>query len=311
MTIPPGADKMLSFLNDWNALLASKHIPSPETLYHYTDIDGLKGILSTQKLWATNAVFLNDRTELLHSLSMLKRVIEDVDFSKGEAGKPNENADIVMQRIVGNFYLFVHAYLVCFCTNEDLLSQWRGYGRGGGYALGFKSAELDKLARGRIELIRVIYDEDEQRKQLCELCRRWREAFVGIPPESAGPAPWRAGELVFAECFSRIAIGFKSSGFREEDEWRLVYRQSQIIRDDHSGGKSNFRTRDGMLLPFVEIEGVHEDDNPTERLPIVSVNIGPAKYQVNSRFAVELYLKFLDIPLESIAIGLSPTPLRL
>ena len=30
-----------------------------------TDVEGLKGILSTMQLWATNAVFLNDRTEHL------------------------------------------------------------------------------------------------------------------------------------------------------------------------------------------------------------------------------------------------------
>ena len=30
-----------------------------------------------------------------------------------------------------NFYAF------CFCKHPDLLSQWRGYSAGGGYAIGF------------------------------------------------------------------------------------------------------------------------------------------------------------------------------
>jgi len=242
---------------------------------------------------------------------MLRRVIDDVEFSKGEAGEANEQADKVMHRVIENFYRFVHAYLVCFCTNDDLLSQWRGYGLGGGYAIGFDSAEISKLVHGRIELIPVLYDENKQRRQLCDICRRWREAFIDIPPESEGPAPWRVGELVFAESFSRIAIGFKNSGFREEDEWRLVYRQSQIIQDDDSRTHLEFRTRDGMLLPYMEIEGVPSGDESPDRLPIVSVNIGPAKYQANAGFAIESFLKYLSIPFESITIKHSPTPLRL
>ena len=164
--------------------------------------------------------------------------------------------------------------------------------------------------RGRIELVPVVYDEDLQRQQLCDLTRRWREAFFDVPPESEGPAPWRAGELVFAESFSRIAINFKNPGFREEDEWRLVYRQSQIIPDDDSKISLDFRTRDGMLLPYAKI-GVASEEGKTENLPVSSINVGPARYQTNAGFAIESYLKHLAIPAGSIAITHSPTPLRL
>lgn len=34
------------------------------------------------------------------------------------------------------------AYAVCFCDNGDPLSQWRGYGVDGGYALGFDRERL-------------------------------------------------------------------------------------------------------------------------------------------------------------------------
>ena len=33
-------------------------------LYHYTNLDGLKGILSTKSLWATHFANLNDSTEV-------------------------------------------------------------------------------------------------------------------------------------------------------------------------------------------------------------------------------------------------------
>lgn len=48
---PPGADRMLSFLNDWNDTLDSKFASPLETLYHYTDVHRLKGILSFLSLF--------------------------------------------------------------------------------------------------------------------------------------------------------------------------------------------------------------------------------------------------------------------
>src|SRR5579859_4516351 len=36
----------------------------PPVLYHYTNSTGLKGILGTSSLWATDADFLNDAQEL-------------------------------------------------------------------------------------------------------------------------------------------------------------------------------------------------------------------------------------------------------
>ena len=37
-------------------------------LYHYTNLDGLKGILSTKSLWATHFANLNDSTEVILNL---------------------------------------------------------------------------------------------------------------------------------------------------------------------------------------------------------------------------------------------------
>lgn len=37
-----------------------------------------------------------------------------------------------------------NSYAFCFCKQPDLLSQWRGYSAGGGYAIGF---DIDPLGR--------------------------------------------------------------------------------------------------------------------------------------------------------------------
>ena len=43
----------------------------PDILYHYTDQDGLLGIVSTGKMRATNIEYLNDQREYRHALALM------------------------------------------------------------------------------------------------------------------------------------------------------------------------------------------------------------------------------------------------
>jgi len=67
---------------------------------------------------------------------------------------------------------FRHVYVACFCDEKDELNQWREYGSGSGYALGFSFRECQPrdLNAGKnklnIRLDEVIYRPDEQIKTL-------------------------------------------------------------------------------------------------------------------------------------------------
>lgn len=43
-----------------------------ELLYHYTTISGLKGIVESQSLWASDVRYMNDSAELQYIISLLK-----------------------------------------------------------------------------------------------------------------------------------------------------------------------------------------------------------------------------------------------
>ena len=45
-------------------------------IYHYTDINALKSILTTQKLWMTSHRFLNDTQEFEEGFGLLKKSID-------------------------------------------------------------------------------------------------------------------------------------------------------------------------------------------------------------------------------------------
>ena len=54
--------------------------PANTTLYHYTGIGALLGMVETRKIWASHAYYLSDSSEILHACDVLMRVLsEDVD----------------------------------------------------------------------------------------------------------------------------------------------------------------------------------------------------------------------------------------
>lgn len=46
-------------------------------VYHYTSPTGLKNILNTKELWASDFLFLNDESEILYLYEILKSVIKN------------------------------------------------------------------------------------------------------------------------------------------------------------------------------------------------------------------------------------------
>jgi hypothetical protein len=54
------------------------------------------------------------------------------------------------------FYRVMQIFVVSFCPDGDLLSQWRGYGQSGGYAIGFDANILKGLTTKDITLAPVV-----------------------------------------------------------------------------------------------------------------------------------------------------------
>jgi len=114
----------------------------PLVLHHYTGVEGLQGILVSNKLFATAAYYLNDSSEVEYGT----RLVFDVLEKWREANERNHGFAANVLRI---FYAILHhpesrevrsetIFVACFCYRENLLSQWRAYGQKGGYSLGFK-----------------------------------------------------------------------------------------------------------------------------------------------------------------------------
>ncbi|WP_329338545.1 DUF2971 domain-containing protein [Streptomyces sp. NBC_01352] len=132
----------------------------------------------------------------------------------------------------------LHVYVSCFCENGDLLSQWRGYGGVGGYAIGFRSDVLEKRAKGFPVAVfeNVRYGFDESLTSASELF----------------PEYLKSGMTLMADYLRPLTL-IKNDAFREEREWRVMVARDCIDE------LTKFRVGPVGVTPFVSVDFSPED----------------------------------------------------
>ena len=132
-------------------------------LYHYTTAIGLQGIIQDRAIWASDYRFTNDAKEFLHGLEIFQEVLK----SYRPTPRMSEIVDIIRDY---KPRLDFCVLLASFCIDPDLLSQWRGYNGGAGYALGIDGDWLEQNAQKQgFHLVPVSYVPEEKRVALQKL----------------------------------------------------------------------------------------------------------------------------------------------
>jgi hypothetical protein len=258
-------------------------------LYHYTTAAGIIGIVQSQTLWATDAEFFNDARELqfgrqqVHD-ALLKRADElsprdsDAERSSAEEGDAfwrNDSRATVMRSAAGHLFpggpygrqQYHFVYVACFCEEGDLLSQWRGYGAPGGYAVGFRASQLRLVRPAEIgtrnresgltdetaALVQVQYGGEAVDKAVTKVLR-------DVAPQPVGFPGVRGYDRTQSVVLPTLA-GIKDNAFSEEQEWRLV-----LVTDQHS---PSFRTGPLGVTPCISLR------YPREAIAEVVVGPGP------------------------------------
>jgi hypothetical protein len=246
----------------------------PDILYHYTDQDGLLGIIKNREIWASHHQCLNDTQEFLHAKSLIGKVIDE-----RKSGVDCETLNLLdemkstLEGVRGNEE--VNLFVASFSENGDSLSQWRAYGgQAAGFALGFNGPEIKRILPQKFNLVRCIYEAAKQQ----EVAEALVSEVIGKihPNELVGAANRRMEiELFPRTTLHRFALIFKDQKFKDEKEWRIVSRHPlmeglpsdsdrDVLRFDCRAGKS-------MLIPYWKIR-LHE---PHKMLPLQDVFVGP------------------------------------
>jgi hypothetical protein len=171
------------------------------TIFHYTTVSGLTGIITHRELWASDCRFLNDGTELSYALNIFHTQVKKLKLPSLDGGG---------YRLAGPSLEQFCMFITCFCEDGDLLSQWRGYGTDQGYALGFDIAQLQSCDFG--EVVPIEYGIANPKEYFAQEL----EAAT-LPTAHPGVAEWHASQWLLPRLLS-----VKHPGFAEEREWRIL-----------------------------------------------------------------------------------------
>jgi hypothetical protein len=259
-----------------------------ELLYHYTTINGLRGIIKSHCLWASDVRYMNDSAELQYIVRLLRQRA-DV-YQRGRAFL-DLFVDWIANRITNGHMIFAAS----FRANGNLLSQWRGYSQiGKGVSIGIKGKTLLTLAtQSNFQLGRCIYEEDRQ----IALIDRVLDSLLNMINDYRDIDAESGYENFFSVIEAdmlRIAALLKHPSFAEEDEWRIV----SAVVTDYLSSPVNFREGTSMLIPYYEFPLLCGD----KKIPIDHLYIGPTPNSSLSLNSMRLYLRNHGIePIQGIS----------
>lgn len=277
---------------------------APAQIFHYTTSRGLRGILTSHQLWATDIAYMNDATEMAYGLALIAKHVARANTGATEVEREFlRRSDVSESQVIrrGDF-------VTCFCGDGDLLSQWRSYGAAGsGYSVGFNTRAF--VEHNQPILRRVIYDTVTQERLLQTTISRSLALFRAVSagrstPELDADRTLPAFASFLASRLKEFACTFKHQGFTEEKEWRLIFR---AFRSHDYVSALRFR-EDDLSTPYIPISFRNAGPNPPPLLPILEVSHGPSVHTGLAKKSLLLLLEKSGY--DHVEVSGSTTPLR-
>ncbi len=288
-------------LDRWLDLLEDEpsRVPDAPILHHYTDAFGVHGIVTSNCLWATAAQFSNDLSEIEYAASIAMEIIEELwGHKKNLSSWQQLLAEHVRQLLATPLHTFGQPFIVSFCEDGDLLSQWRAYGRMSGFSLAFsplcRHQQVHLVCRKGFRTVvrRVVCDPDKQRARLRFILGNLIKLVNGFSfatTSQEGASAHLELSLLLVLEMTDWACAVKHEAFSEEHEWRIITypRGATLVgtRPEKYEGVS-VRPTSKLLLPYMILEA------PTgKRLPLVEIRCGPSQLQEQSGRALNILLR--------------------
>jgi hypothetical protein len=273
-------------INDYSAW-ADRYMRSVERrhaiqkpLYHYTDANGLKGIIENQEIWFTDFRYLNDPSELVHGMALAHGLITKVaekswikHFYEMLAGMFS----------IDNFSDHIKFFIASFSRDRDEIGQWRAYADNGrGFALGLSPSlfapdeALDKDPLMNLVVGPVVYDNAATRRRQALPMKKAHDILA--KSELYASRYLNNGKILrqFLDNLARYVIASpliwnclvcKHPAYKAEKEVRLII----LGLAKRFKGQVPVRVRKGEVVPYIPRRlPLHTSGN------IVEVVVGPA-----------------------------------
>jgi hypothetical protein len=290
----------------------------PKHLYHYTGAGGLYGILTSKVVWATHIAYLNDMREAFYGAEQAVKHIDTIwktmtdekdKFSNCEALKAAFGDLRTVSELVEPF---VHGrtgmYVTCLSREGDLLSQWRGYGGDGGYAIKFDAKQLKKSLKrvpGRpkgskqsfdVRIWEIEYDNERFHQDVIKVIEPMAQDLQNPDlPKTPG-----AADSIVKNAKAKIlalSLYLKDPAFREEREYRINTRVQTGPVNDAADACHYYPGKLGL------VPRIHLSFAPSS---IKEIIVGPGDFGPSRKASVEHFVsthpQYAGVKVESSSI---------
>jgi hypothetical protein len=281
------------------------------SLWHYTDAQGVIGILLSSTLRAAPLFAMNDSAEYVHGRRVLDEVLEDVKVSRFINPRQKEYIFEVV-KVADEMFTSSGLFALCASATADSLAQWRAYGGVTPHAVlidptqGLAVVSPDPMTHTTESAShvwrKILYTKDEQRDLLLDVL-----GFLAyMCPAHEFPQPMDLEELRSMAAMLVQALSFcKEASFSVENEVRMVLA---------APGSRSIRFRAGRtgVMPYLELTSASTLGERTTvratRLPVSHVGVGPFGSRDESASGVRMLLD--SIGASSVGILVSSSTQR-
>jgi len=221
---------------------------SEKWFFHYTNAQGLQGILTDKAFWGTDANYLNDYKEIQLGIDYARYWFDkNKEQITSKYGKKTSNSlDINMNPQPGQ-QSGQRMFVCSFSTEKDSLSQWRAYCSGSGYAIGIHEEYLKQKANQLgLTLQECIYDHDFENNPVASYLdgRHTSNYFENLDQDQ---------NKLSRICIDimRHSIILKGKAFEQEKEWRLF--PNYDFGTKHKSPQE-FRIRNDVFVPYMNFK---------------------------------------------------------
>lgn len=245
--------KLFNIVNNLRGLI---DIPS---FYHYTNANGLIGILSKSEIWCTRWDYLNDTSEFLYIHELIENNLKDFEEEKDFVSIiRNINGFILENKKAPNrIDESINLYFASFCKKPDALNMWSRYSKMGsadGYCMQFDYKNIFTAKGYDIAVSPVIYERYEQDKLIKELLSilfKLYQTTLSYP--ILKDDKYGIIATLFDDILSESGYLFKHGSFAEEEEIRVALRYHPKSKR-YKKLDINLRNANGYIIPYIPMK---------------------------------------------------------
>lgn len=210
-----------------------------EHIYHYTNLDGLFGILDSNEFWLSDVRFMNDPSDSGdYVINLINEIIEEEDKDTYKSHNLSSFIYFLKEKIKQEIRL-----VACFSTSVDKLSQWRAYGgKEINYCLEIDPLLFFKSLPVEFYVWHIEYDKQIQKNLISEVFKSSTKLIL------EGKYTKEEDDVFMKELIITLSLltqNFKHPKYFEEDEFRLTYADTFDIEKNYT-----FRKNNGFVVPF-------------------------------------------------------------